>query len=175
MRKFGLFVVMVGLLAAFVATSLTACDVLPQLQDSDTNQRIQQEKLLREGNAETGMPNIVNFRERKILKDILELRDQKGLNTYTYLYNEMSGKLVPFCASEGYGIPYSTQYTNPQKIADSFQSGSAILPQAEPNGLFSPSSAEGTWILCQNPHTQKGDVQPVYVEPRIVTSPFPLG
>ena len=47
-----------------------------------------------------------------------------------------------------------------------------ILAQADPNGLFSPGSAEGTWIMCKDP---KGpDVRPVYVEPRVIVSPFPL-
>lgn len=56
---------------------------------SDTQQHDQQEKILKEAGAQTGMPAIKNFRERKMLKDILELRDQSGLVTYTYLYNEM--------------------------------------------------------------------------------------
>jgi len=140
---------------------------------SDSIQRQQQEKILAEGTAQTGMPAIKNFRERKLLKDIFELRDQSGLVTYTYLWNEMHGKKVFFCDSIGYGIPYATQYTNPQKIADSgHQYGYAILPQADPNGLFSPASADGTWIMCKNPHGN--DVKPVFVEPRIIVSPFKL-
>lgn len=139
----------------------------------DSIQRQQQEKILAEGTAQTGMPSIKNFRERKLLKDIFELRDQSGLVTYTYLWNEMQGKKVFFCNSIGYGIPYATQYTNPQKIADrGHQYGYAILPQADPNGLFSPASADGTWIMCKNP--QGDDVKPVFVEPRIIVSPFKL-
>lgn len=48
----------------------------------------------------------------------------------------------------------------------------AVLPQADPNGLFSPASAEGTWILLKDPHGS--DVKPVYVEPRVIVSPFKL-
>ena len=51
---------------------------------SDKNQRVQQESLSQEATAQTGMPAIKNFRERKLLKDILELRDQDGLATYTH-------------------------------------------------------------------------------------------
>jgi hypothetical protein len=138
---------------------------------SDEIQRQQQERLLKEGTAQTGMPAIKNFRERKLLKDILELRDQEGLVTYTYLWNEYTGKKVFFCDSIGYGIPYATQYTNPAKVEDVAHGGVAI-PQADPNGLFSPASAEGTWVLCKNPEGQ--EVRPVYIEPRVIVSPFKL-
>ncbi|MBI3634525.1 MAG: hypothetical protein HY228_02810 [Candidatus Yonathbacteria bacterium] len=120
------------------------------------------------------MPAIKNFRERKILKEILELRDQEGLVTYTYLWNEYNGQKVFLCNSIGYGIPYATQYSNPQKDTFYTSSSSAhiALPQADPNGLFSPASAEGTWVFCKNPNGK--DVRPIYVEPRIIVSPFPL-
>ena len=45
------------------------------------------------------------------------------------------------------------------------------MPQADPNGLFSPESAEGTWVLCSDP-SGNGETRPVYVEPRIIVSPF---
>ena len=138
---------------------------------SDSIQQEAQEKLLNEGTAQTGMPAIKNFRERKMLKDILELRDQEGLTTYAYLYNEMTGKLVFFGECIGYGMPYSTQYTNPEKVDRSF-GNYFTLPQADPNGLFSPASAEGTWLLLKDPNSKS--VKPVYVEPRVVVSPFKL-
>ena len=144
---------------------------------SDARQRALQEQILREGTAQTGMPAIKNFRERRLLKSILEMRDQEGLSTFTYMYNEMTGGLVFFCDSIGYGIPYATQYTNPAKLEDASQGSEGIalatLPQADPNGLFSPAAAEGTWILCKDP--AGSDVKPVYVEPRVVVSPFRLG
>jgi len=137
-------------------------------ETSDQRQQVQQEQMLQDATSQTGMPAIKNFRERKLMKDILEKRDQDGLVTWTYLFSEVSGKYHFFCHSFGYGLPYATQYTNPQKA---IYSGLA-LPQADPNGLFSPGSAEGTWVMCLNPHGT--DVSPVYVEPKIITSPFPL-
>jgi hypothetical protein len=128
------------------------------------------------------MPAIKNFRERKILKDILELRDQEGLVTYSYLENmvpqvqpgrtALGGKLTYFGETIGYGIPYATQYTNPQKIEYHSNSGYGVIAQADPNGLFSPASAEGTWLLMKDPNGK--DVLPIYVEPRVVVSPFKL-
>lgn len=153
---------------------VVGCETPPPT--SDDIQREQQEKLLAEGTAQTGMPAIKNYRERKLMKDIIELRDQTGLITYTYLYNEMQGRLVFLCDSIGYGIPYATQYTNPQKYERVNLSGGGYgyqtLPQADPNGLFSPASAEGTWVMCKNPNGS--DTRPVYIEPRVVVSPFKL-
>jgi hypothetical protein len=156
-------------LLLLMGASEPGCEVQPT---SDQKQQAQQERLLQEGTSQTGMPAIKNFRERKLLKDILELRDQDGLATYTYVWSEMQGKMIFFCNSFGYGIPYATQYTNPQKIADHNQGGYAILAQADPNGLFSPAAAEGTWVMCKNP--KGGDVRPVYIEPRVIVAPFPL-
>ena len=151
---------------------LAGCDVAEN-KSSDKVQQQQQEQILQESAAQTGMPAIKNFRERKLLKEIIELRDQDGLTTYTYIVAEMTGKLVFLGESIGYGIPYATQYTNPQKIADQqHQTGYAILPQADPNGLFSPSSADGTWVMLKDPNG--GKVRPVLVEPRCVVSSFRL-
>lgn len=160
----------VPMMVVILAFVFVACGQYPQ--SSDKVQRDQQETLLREATSQVGMPSIKNFRERKILKDILELRDQDGLVTYTYVWNEFNGKLVFLGETIGYGIPYATQFTNPEKYAENTSGGPVILPQADPNGLFSPASAEGTWVLMRNPNT--GKVSPIYIEPRIIVSPFPL-
>jgi hypothetical protein len=170
--------IMIVVLAFALAAALTGCDSAPS---SDDTQRAQQEKILAEGTAQIGMPSIKNFREKKLLKDILELRDQTGLVTYTYVENmnpvivpgrtALGGKLTFMGESVGYGIPYATQFTNPQKVEYHSSSGYVALPQADPNGLFSPASAEGTWIMLRDPSGAKG-TQPVYVEPRVVVSPF---
>jgi len=148
---------------------LVGCD---RPLSSDKIQQVAQEKLLMEATAKTGMPNIINNRERKLMKDIIEMRDQDGLFTYTYLYAEQSGKLIFACDSIGYGLPAATQYTNPEKVVRDSGQSFGTIPQADPNGLFSPSSAEGTWVLCKDPNGT--ETRPVYFEPRIVVSPFPL-
>ena len=45
------------------------------------------------------------------------------------------------------------------------------LPQADPNGLYSPAAAEGTWVMCRVPGTDK--IAPQYIEGRIITLTFP--
>jgi hypothetical protein len=163
---------------------VVSCGCEQKRDDSDKKQQDQQEVLLQEASAQTGMPAIKNFRERKILKDILELRDQEGLVTYTYIENmnptiipgrtALGGKLTYLGESVGYGIPYATQYTNPLKVVNNYYRTSGnpgiTIAQADPSGLFSPASAEGTWVLLKDP--EGNDVKPVYLEPRVVVSPF---
>ena len=147
---------------------ITGCDNTPSSRE--TEQR-QQEQLQQESIAQTGVPSIKNFREKKLLKDIYELRDQDGLTTYTYIVAENTGKLIFLGESIGYGIPAATQYNNPEQ-ALGYSEHKYTLPQAEPNGLYTPAAAEGTWVMLKNPNSKA--VKPVYVEPRIIVSPFKL-
>jgi hypothetical protein len=133
----------------------------------DQRQKWDQESQLREASRQAGLPAIVNFAEKKILKSLYELRDQ-NLPTYTYL-RSMDGKMNFLCNSIGFPTPYSSQYTNPQKGGE--YTGYA-MPQAEPNGVFSPSSSEASFVLCSN---NAGEIAPVYVEERVITSPFKIG
>jgi len=152
------------------AFSLASC---VEEQTSDRKQQQEQESILQEATSSVGMPAIKNFRERKLAKDILELRDQEGLTTYTYIVAEATGKLVFLGESIGYGLPYSTQFTNPEKIERYSSAGGYVtLPQADPNGLFSPASADGTWVMLKDPNGSK--VVPVLIEPRCIVSPFKL-
>lgn len=131
----------------------------------------QQRNIDREAAYKVGFPNITNFAEKREYKLIYELRDHM-FPTITYLKG-FHGHLHKMCDSIGYGIPYSTQYSNPDRIRWAGNTGrSHVLPQADPNGLFSPSSSAATWILCYDPQTKQ--VEPVYSEPNIVVSQFPL-
>lgn len=129
-------------------------------------------QLQAEAHAQVGMPDIINWTERRQMKDILELRDQPDLSTYTYIVN-MAGDLLPLCHSIGYGLPYAVQYTNPMATRNSYsQGGFEILPQPDPNGLYMPGESSATWVLCVDPET--GEPDPVYVEPSIIVSRFEL-
>jgi len=153
-----------------LAAMLTACGKTPDENASQIERRKQGEMTLR-GIEAVGMPSIVNFAEKRMMKDILELRD-RNVATTTYIM-DMNGKLHKICDSVGFGLPYATQYTNPQMPQQPFGGNTYVLPQADPNGLYSPASADGTWVQCVDPKTKKATV--VYLEPRIIVSPFPLG
>ena len=148
------------------ALALTACD---QTQTSTQIERQKQEEMSKRGVESVGFPSITNFAEKRMMKDIIELRD-RNTPTTTYLVG-MNNQLTKLCDSVGYGLPYATQYTNPQRISD-YAHGVAAIPQADPNGLYSPASADGTWVLCVD--HKDGKAKPLYIEPRIIVSPMPL-
>jgi len=160
------------LATAFVmALGMTACGENPT---SDQQQHQAQEQISKQGNMVVGMPAIINFTEKKLMKMILEKRDDPKLVTYTYI-TDLNGNLHLRCRSIGYGLPYGTQYTNPQRVTGGFDApstGNVTIPQADPNGLFSPASAEGTWVLCKDPKSE--NLEPVYFEDRVTVSPFEL-
>jgi hypothetical protein len=140
---------------------------------SDIQQQEQTEQLMQEANTQVGMPNIINFQQKKLMKMVYELCDKEDLICYAYIKSDYHGKLFFIGKCIGFGIPFSAQYTNPDKIAAASNNiGYAILPQPDPNGLFMPTSSSATWLMMIDPKTNKA--RPVYIEPEIVVSPFPL-
>jgi len=157
------------LIALLSALMLAGCPV--DLPTSDQVAHQQQEQMSAEGNQSVGMPAITNFAQKREFKMILELADQEK-PTITY-QKDMNGRFHKICDSIGFPIPAATQYTNPQYIAyKGSQVGVITLPQADPSGLYSPASADATWVLCLDPTTKK--IAPFYAEDRVEASLFPL-
>jgi hypothetical protein len=144
---------------------------------ADKRERMQTARLTEQASTQVGMPAVTRFTEKRNLKMIYEKRDDAKLATIAYIV-DLNGKLHKVCDAIGYGFPYATQFTNPARdiwYGDGNISGAGShmqMPQPEPNGLFMPNAADGTWVLCLDPSTK--DLQPVYVEPRVIVSPFPL-
>lgn len=144
-----------------------SCGTSHQSQ-ADIEQRKASDVLAQQSNQQVGIPGVSNFTEKRLFRQLYELRD-KEIATYAYI-PDLQGRLWHLCDSIGYGLPYGTQYTNPKKIVNDSSQSYGTLPQPEPNGLFMPPSAEGTWVVCGT----KTDLKPVYVEPRVIISPFRL-
>jgi hypothetical protein len=139
--------------------------------DADKKQSEETARMLGDAHKQVGMPDIAHFTERKLARDILELRDTEGLTTHCYIVN-MHGDLIYLGEAIGFGLPYSVQFTNPGRHIDEPDGGDLLMPQADPNGLFMPEGLSATWILLRDPET--GKARPVYVEPQIIVSPFRL-
>jgi hypothetical protein len=159
----------------FVTVGVTQSGCL--IKTTEDAMREQQEVITKQANDAVGLPSIVNFREKRILKDLYELRDQADLVTYTYIYSPYTGKFTFIGQTIGFGIPYATQYSNPDKPLYANTEGgayhdSSIIAQAEPNGLYSPQSADGTWVMMLDETT--GKVSPQYIEERIEVFTFKL-
>lgn len=163
-------IVLAPLCALALLANNGSCD---ETQSSaDRNQAQATAQMAAQADATVGMPRITNWTEKKLVKDIYERRDRTDLSTFAYVQG-MDGRLRCLGRAVGYGVPYSAQYSNPQRIADSYsQGGFAILPQPEPNGLFTPDGLSATWLQLLDPAT--GKVNVVYIEPPITVSPFRL-
>lgn len=144
MKKLIIFITILGL--------FVGCEEVEATKSSTQIESQKQEELSRQAMLAVDLPNIRNFYEKKTYKKILEMRDNPKLVNYLYTKNEMTGKWVYEGKCIGFGIPYSTQYTNPEKMGhiDGGQYGARnpyTVPQADPNGLYSTPNGSATWII----------------------------
>lgn len=161
----------IPILLVFSIILMGADDCEGDASEAEKQAREDVEQLANELYSEVGTPEINNFQEAKIAKEIMELRDQEGLTTWTYIVDRDGGKHL-VCKSIGYGLPYSTQLTNPEKTIEESHGGDHAIPQREPNGLYMPNNVSATWVLCQD-DSERG-YSPQYVEPRIMVLTEPV-
>lgn len=152
-------------------TATTAANV-------DKKVQLATSEAIAEAIRQIGMPAIKNYAELKLAKWIYELRDNPKLVCYAYTENKMTGQFHFKGKCLGYGLPYSVQMTNPQKLvnADDYVSNNTnqdifALSQPDPNGLYPPPGLSATFLVMMD---SDGKPWPVYVESEITVSPFPL-
>jgi len=156
------------LLPLVLLTALAGCGTYQQT--SDDMQNSAQERANLQAVQSVGMPAIDNFWEKRQLKLIMEKRDN-AFPTISYIEDRF-GKLHKLCDSVGYGIPGATQFTNPSKIDYQYSHGGSLIdgvvPQADPNGLYSPSSANSTWVMCLS---KNKTMEATYIEDNVDVFP----
>ena len=163
------------ILCIFVLISfMQSCD--ETAPTSNQKEAAVQEQLKAEADRQVGMPAITNFQQKRLANKIISECDRTNLICYAYTLPEYSGKPYFIGKCIGYGLPYATQYTNPMALQKVGQSGSGwryeVLPQADPDGLFKPASADGTWLELIDPIDNTPHV--AYIEPKIMVVPFRL-
>jgi len=79
----------------------------------------------------------------------------------------MTGVPLWTCPSVGFPIPADTQLTNP----DQYSGTGVSLPQMEPDGLYSSTNTDATYVLCVRPD---GKAVPIYTEQKVTMFPFPV-
>ena len=160
------------ILAAVAALALLSGCNVESAPSADAMQAEQTAKMAQAAAQSVGMPNIVNFTEKRFAKLIYELKDQE-VATFSY-FMDMQGRLHFLCESVGYGLSASVQYSNPERVLHGPGANgrsAATIKQPEPNGLFMPEGLAATFVLCSD---GKGGVRPVYSEPELIVSPFKL-
>lgn len=108
-------------------------------------------------------PNIVNYWEYQQEKQIYELRDNPHLVMNAYLFSDVTGKLTCLGRVVGFGVPYSTSWSQPT------DSGGQSIP--EPNGLFPSMNTNADWVQLIGPD---GKPHVSFVEPNLIISDVAL-
>jgi hypothetical protein len=157
----------------------TGCEEMEGNTTVEQKEKEYTEQVQEEMDRQIGQPLIDDFFEKKMFKKIYELRDNSELVCYAYRTN-LEGKLIYIGKTIGYGLPYSIQYTSPEKIVDykDIDNGDGFdwgdgwgdvkMPQAEPNGLYMPEGLSATWLIMINEET--GELKPAYYEPNIIVT-----
>lgn len=88
--------------------------------------------------------------ERQILIDS-EVAAARGdeSTSFFFVYGDPDPILV--CPSLGLGVPDTSQLSNPEQVAPvpgKWGGGSAVLPQADPFGIHTPATSDGTYVIC---------------------------
>ena len=129
-----------------------------------TQQNAQQDHMLRT----QPVPAFQWSLERHLAIEIYKAR-QRQVPTTSLVQSDFTGKVMWQCDSIGFPLPYATQLTNPQQALNfGTNVGVTSVGQAEPNGLYSPASADGTWVPCVD---EKGNIAPVYEERKVSVFP----
>lgn len=107
-------------------------------------------------NLETNQPlPIVYFsQERENLIDI-ELAEVNDVRTTSFVPTFSGDALLYSCPSIGFGIPDSASLSNPAQISSAYVNGNGgqgwsdgVIGQMDPNGIYAPTSSQGTWLIC---------------------------
>ena len=140
------------------ASILTGCEQSSQEIETD-----QQEKGVAAIVQNQPVPDLGGYSlERANLIRIMILRNQK-IATYSYFFT-ITGTIIEVCPSQGFPFPYATQLTAPEV----YRYTGVTVPQAEINSLYSPQSADASWVLC----VVDGIAVPTYFEEKIEAFPY---
>lgn len=118
------------------------------------------------------IPWFDHSRERAVYTQIYQARNET-VATHT-IWRSNTGLIEGDCPSIGFPIPYDVQLTNPLKPAYSQRLDSAIIEQAEPNGMFSSKTTAATWVMCAVKDQGVMKMAPIYVESKVTAYPFPM-
>lgn len=156
------------LILIIILLALMGCEYRSQ---ADLAVQKQTERLQQEVNQQLGLPDIRNFQQKRVQKMAYEMADRADLICYAYLKSDYTGKLTFLGKCMGFGVPFSAQYTNPEKTVRDGDGGDHTIPQMDPNGLYMPQSSSATWLIMLDKNNKP---KLVYIEPEIVVSPFEL-
>lgn len=105
--------------------------------------------------------------ERWAVQTIYDFRVTKLVSTWSVWVGDGTGEPIDYCASKGFGIPYSTSLTAPDQVVYS----GTVTGMMEPSGLYPSGNTLATWVLCVE---ADGSLHPTYVEPQVIVYDHPI-
>lgn len=161
----------IAIIAAIVFF-VAACD-----SKNTSTSRESQNVLEQQSQYTTGQP-VPRFDwslERDLLIQLYKIRNQR-VSTHS-VWRSNYGTIEGDCSSVGYGLPYDTSLTNPVMATRTAPESNfrpdalTTIEQAEPNGIYASKNTNATWVMCVG---EGGGINPVYVESRVTSYPFPV-
>ena len=139
--------------AALAAAALTTLAACTQAQDSGAaSEAVQSNQIQAHYQAVQPPYEATGVSEYRSNLNAAEATQTLGINTTSFFFN--LGQAAPFfsCPSHGGAVPNTAQLTNPDQIQpDPNQtSGSVVIGNMDPNGVYSPVSSSGTYVMCVN-------------------------
>ena len=149
------------LAVSVIAVSLIGCNDSQRKKDARATERQQSQY-----GVGQPVPGFDWSLERHLAIQAYMLRNQK-VATHA-VWRGQTSIIEGDCPSMGFSLPYDTSLTNPLKLAYS-NGGSAVIEQAEPNGIFLSKNSNATWVFCLN---DIGSIDPVLIESDVSTYPY---
>jgi hypothetical protein len=150
-----------------LALFLVACSGMSESQRLERDATERNQKTI---NIAQPVPSFDYSQQRDILIQIYKISNE-ARNTWSVPVSDYGQPVGDVCPSIGFPIPGGTQLTNPMQVVNPYSGEYVVVPQAEPNGLYSDPNTNSTWILCVDPD---GTVAPVYSEHKVMTYPWPV-
>jgi hypothetical protein len=147
------------ILLAGVVLTLAACGA----DNSSRTDAANTDKQLKQYQAVQPVPFYNWSQDRATFIQIYNAKNE-ARQTWTVFYSA-AGTPQAMCPSVGYPIPANTQLTSPDQPYGTYYA----LNQMEPNGLYSTTGANGTYVLCVRPNGQNAAV---YSESWVTAYPY---
>lgn len=140
-----------GVIAVSVCCGAASCGGQSSGQKAENKAQQQDEASLV---ADQPVPH---YNYSQIRQTAIDAQDISANGTQTTSLFFLMGNPDPIftCPSLGEPVPNTAQLTNPQQVVTQDSqgngiSGSATIGQMDPNGIYAPSSSEGTYVICVN-------------------------
>ncbi len=138
-RRVGL--VALGVTCVALAFMGSSCSTASDSQKAET---AQQEQISSQMIKNQPLPQFNYSQMRKNLIEI-ETAQAQGVQTTSFFFNQGVQDPIFVCPSIGVPIPNTASLSNPLAVE---RHGGSDGGQMDPNGVYSPTSATGTFVIC---------------------------